>query len=157
GDTGFHESADTGDRTVTVPGFGTSPRRIVSVAYSTASLGDAAQKLPFVRAKATERFELPKDLPEGTVTEIAQCEKDKPSRKPYARFRYSKERGTIALPSGCHGVRFVRDGHAPGPWTKIDELDRDDTDKLYPKAGKLHFKVTTQDGNLLPARVLVRG
>jgi hypothetical protein len=155
---GFHESAETGERTVVVPPRGVSERRRITLAHGTL-LADAVQQLPLVKELATERFELPKGLPEGSVTEVATCEDDADHPgSAYLRFGWKRDRTHVDIPKGCFGVRFTNDGHAPGPWTKLDAFPVDDVTSLFPSAGSLAFEVKdAATGALVPARLLVRG
>jgi hypothetical protein len=155
---GFWDEPYLSERSVTVPAHGSSPRRLMSLAWSKGSLGDAALRLPTIARKYARKIEIG-TLPEGTTIEVAKCgEKEKAAGDVVIRYSWSKDRQEFFAPSECHVVRLTHWGHSPGPWKKLDEFDKNSIDELLPKAGALHFRVTEKGSDaLMPARVLVRG
>ncbi|HVY49472.1 MAG TPA: CehA/McbA family metallohydrolase, partial [Minicystis sp.] len=154
---GFHDAPYLSDRPVSVAAHASSPRRDVTITWSTRSLADAALALPFVASKHTEEVALPM-LPPGTAVEIARCEHDHPWGPLVTRFGFAADRRAIRIPDGCHGARLTRLGHAPGPWVEASALATEKLDGLLPKAGTIRFSITEKgkDGPL-PARLLFRG
>ena len=163
---GFHESARTGEQTVSVPGGGASPRRTVSFAFGR-SLGDAALALPCMGRRPRARAalpEMPASPPHGLAVEIAHCApdastgtsppKEPPAPTPYFRIPLEASRRELDLPEGCLRARLVAPGYAPGPWALPPELAT--KTGLEPVAGLLRWKVV-EGTEPVPAKVTVRG
>jgi hypothetical protein len=81
--------------------------------------------------------------------------------KPFARFVIAG-RERITLPEGCFVARLTRPGHAPGAWRAVaggkeplgDPLG---DDAAQPKAGTLRWAIRDPNGEVMPAKLLVRG
>ena len=180
---GFHSAARTGEVPTTVAPGESSARRRIAVTYSTASLGDAATRLPQGSAKETAQHLVPPpyDVKAGRV-EIAHCappiesiaklppppdpaakpkevkDKGKPSdlpveHAPFATFRADER--DIVFPAGCFLARFTAPGRAPGKWTKPKEFGSSAVGTL-PTAGTLSW-TATESGRPVPAKIVVRG
>lgn len=142
---GFHRSPRTGETVVRLAPGEESARRDIAMSYSTASLGDAATRLPCTNT-ATE-WTNPKDHG-ATWLEVASCADEQPLS------RFSAKRPRVPIPAGCFRGRFSGPGLAPGPWLDGAKLPNA---QARPRFGTLSWKISDESGNLLPAKLLVRG
>jgi hypothetical protein len=149
-DPGFHESARTGERIQSIPAHGSSGRRVVVLAQANGPLGEAVRALPRFGHEPLDRRPLPGGAPTGTVAEVAHCD-----NTPFARFNASAP--DLLLPKGCWRVRLTAPGHAPGGWLAPEAIGLAPTTVALPRAGTLRWRVREKGGNVLPARLLVRG
>jgi hypothetical protein len=147
---GFHEGARTGELVESIPAHGASTRRIVVLTQADGGLGDAVRRLPRYAHGPIEHFPLPAAGPEHMVAEVVHC-----NGAAFARFDASG--AELLLPKGCWRVRLTAAGHAPGAWLSADALGAAPRDLALPRASTLRWRVHEKNGDVLPARILVRG
>jgi hypothetical protein len=166
---GFHRSARTGEVRESVSAGGLSSVRVVDVAWSHASLGDAAAQLRCLGDAALV------SVPEhdSRWIEVANCEpedahaarlerkkdlKDEEKRRgagtPFARF--TAARSDLAVPLACSRARLTSPGHEPGAWIDPTNADEWSHAKLQPKRGTLQWRVRAGD-EPMPAKLVVTG
>ena len=141
---GFHRSARTGERRISLEPGQASPLRVIALGWSHASLGDAAvapclSELPKIDAPSADARWLEVSHCETEAAyaarlEVGKDDKPRTAGKPFARFLASD---AAVIPSGCARVRLASPGHKPGAW--VDP--RGAVPPEAPVAGELRWKV----------------
>ena len=136
---GFSLWPHTSGRPVSVDMGSWTRRRVVIGTADT--VGGALADLPCVAAR---KVTIPEPAPVGVSTEVQSC-----AGRPFVTSA-----APVLAPLACARLRFVRPGHAPGPWQQLGAADQPTAQ--WPTAGTLKVTIRTKAG-MIPGRVLVRG
>ncbi|MGD0529296.1 MAG: CehA/McbA family metallohydrolase [Polyangiaceae bacterium] len=143
---GFHEWARTGELVESIPAWGASQRRVVTMAQAHGALGQAVVALPRYKHAPLDAWPMPHDTPERTFVEAKSC-----AGSPFARFDVPAA-GDLRVPEGNCAVRLGAPGYGLGAW-----VAHDGAPPAMPRVGMLHWAVRELGAGVVPARLVVRG